>query len=261
VVLFRCTACGFVSGRPAQEEAPEERYRSYHAAEAPPAPAARYARWLARAEARVGRGRLLEVGAGTGGFVEAALARGWSVDATEVSASGLERLRRTGARVFEGPLEAAAYPGGAFDLLVSLEVLEHLPEPLLHLREARRVLRRGGALLLTTPNFDGLSRRALGLGWRVVHPEHLGYFTSRTLDAALRLAGLAEARVRARSLDVTAWRRGGGEEGVPAFDPLASARLRDAVEAAWPLRAARAAVNGLLGLTGLGDSLLAWARA
>jgi hypothetical protein len=47
---------------------------------------------------------------------------------------------------------------------------------------------------------------------------------------------------------------------VARFNPEASAGLRDAVESRWVLRAAKNAVNAVLGWTGLGDSLLAWAR-
>jgi len=235
-----------------------EYYDAYYGHAAPPAPEARYEELLARAEAEVGRGRLLEVGAGVGGLVRVAMRRGWSVDATEVSPIALEALRGTGATVFAGPVKEAQYVGGHFDLVVSLEVLEHLPDPLVHLSELARVTRAGGLLLLTTPNFGGLSRRWLGLGWRVVDPEHLGYFTARTLAWALKEAGYGRVRTRARSLDISTWRRGRGQ--VAAFDPHAAARVRDGVQSSATLRAAKGAVNVVLGATGLGDTLLTWAR-
>jgi SAM-dependent methyltransferase len=162
--------------------------------------------------------------------------------------------------VHHGPLEAAGYPDAHFDLTVSLEVLEHLPAPVPHLREVARITRAGGLLLLTTPNFAGLSRRRFGLGWRVIDPEHLGYFTRSTLGRALGDAGFSQASIRSRSLDVLSWRRRAPHAAAPAFDPQASAELRDAVAARPVLRLARDAMQGVLWLTGLGDSLLAWAR-
>ena len=72
----------------------------------------------------------------------------------------------------------------------------------------------GGLLLLTTPNFGGLSRRMFGLRWRAVAGEHLGYFEPRTLAAALRNAGYARADVRSRTLDVSTWRAGRPERHV-----------------------------------------------
>jgi SAM-dependent methyltransferase len=211
-------------------------------------------------EAAVPRGRLLEVGAGAGGFVRVALARGWKVEATEVSQTGLEALRQTGASVFAGDVAEAGYAEGAFDCVVSLEVLEHLPSPQAHLDELARITRPRGLLLLTTPNFDGLTRRVLRLRWRVVDPEHLGYFTPRTLRRALRAAGYSRAQVSTRSLDVCAWRRPPPGSAVRGFDPQASAQLRDRVESSGPLRLAKDAVNLSLRLTSLGDSLLAWAH-
>lgn len=224
-----------------------------------PAPEQRYEEWLFEAERRVARGRLLEVGAGSGGFVQVALRRGWRVDATEVSASALEHLRSTGAQVFAGDVRGAGYATGTFDLVVSLEVIEHLPDPRQHLAEVARVLRPGGALLLTTPNFAGLSRRLLRWRWRVIDPEHLGYFTPRTLREELGRAGFDRTSVRARSLDVTTWARSSTSE-VRSFDPVKSAHWRDTVNSSAPLRLAKDAFNQVLAVTGLGDSLLAWAR-
>jgi SAM-dependent methyltransferase len=201
----------------------------------------------------------LEVGAGAGGLVRVALERGWTVDATEISTSGVALLRQTSARVFAGDLMSARYEPGTFDLVVCLEVVEHMAEPAAEFHELQRVLRPGGLLLLTTPNFDGLSRRALGLTWRIVDPEHLGYFTPRTLHRALLGAGLAHADVSSRSLDLLAWRRP-RRHPASRFDAAATARMRDGIESSRPLRLAKDAVNLALRVTGLGDSLLAWAR-
>jgi SAM-dependent methyltransferase len=260
VALFRCGRCGFVSGEPREKLSTEYRYHAYHSSVPLPPPEARYGQWLAKAEGLVGRGRLIEVGAGSGGFVRVALARGWKVDATEVSESGLQALRATGATVFAGDLASGNYADAQFDLVVSVEVIEHLPAPLDHVREMWRVTRPGGLLILTTPNFNGLSRRHLGIRWRVIDPEHLGYFTPSTLSRLLRDVGYTSVRVRARSLDVLSWRRCGGPREVARFDPQVSAHLRDTVERSRGLRIGKAVVNAALEATGLGDSLSVWAR-
>jgi SAM-dependent methyltransferase len=262
ITLHRCRLCGFVSGEPRHQPSTVEQYRHYYRGDPPPAPEYRYDEWLVEAERRIGRGRLLEIGAGSGAFIRVALRRGWSVSANEVSETGLARLRETNAEVHEGTVEAARFPDAAFDFVVSLEVLEHLPAPAPHLKELARITRPGGLLLLSTPNFNGLSRWWLGPRWRVIEPGHLGYFTPRTLRAALRSAGYASARVRSRSLDISTWRDSAakGRSGVASFDPHSSARLRDAVQSRPLLRGAKEAVNAVLGVTGGGDSLLVWAR-
>lgn len=260
IAVFRCGRCRFVSGKPREQLSTEERYHAYYHVAAPPAPEERYQQWLAKAERVVGRGRVLEVGAGSGGFVRVALSRGWEVDATEVSDSGLRALRSTAATVFAGDLAARGYPDAQFDLVVSLEVVEHLPAPLDHVREMWRLTRPDGLLILTTPNFNGLSRRYLGVRWRVIDPEHLGYFTQSTLSRLLRDVGYRSVSVRSRTLDVLSWRRDGNRDGIARFDPHASARLRETVEGSPGLRLAKDIVNAALRVTGLGDSLLVWAR-
>jgi hypothetical protein len=66
IALFRCGRCGFVSGEPHEKLLAENRYRTYYSSVPPPPPEARYGQWLAKAVGLVGRGRLLEVGAGSG---------------------------------------------------------------------------------------------------------------------------------------------------------------------------------------------------
>jgi 2-polyprenyl-3-methyl-5-hydroxy-6-metoxy-1,4-benzoquinol methylase len=259
VALHRCIACRFVTGIPAIARTAIERYAGYHSEPPPPDPEARYEEWLEAAERLVGRARLLEIGAGRGGFSRVALRRGWNVSATEISRAGIEALTSLGVAVFAGDVGMAGFADGAFDFIVSLEVLEHLPAPAEHLREIHRLTRPGGLLLLTTPNFSGLSRRIFGLGWRVIASEHIGYFEPPTLEWALSSAGYRSVRVRSRSLDVSSWgRRRQGE--APKFDPHRSARMRDAVDRRPVLRTAKRAANAVLGIFGLGDSLLVWAR-
>jgi SAM-dependent methyltransferase len=260
ISLRHCPACGFVSGFPKTQVTTEERYRAYYLRPPAPPPENRYGQWLDRAERLVGRGRLLEVGAGSGGFSRVALARGWEVHATEVSESAIAVLKETAAAVFAGEVEQAAYPTGHFDFVVSLEVIEHVPLPAAHLAELCRICRSGGLLLLTTPNIRGLSARALGSRWRVVDAEHLGYFAPGTLRRALRDAGFLDAVVRSRSIDVTAWRRAPAAGQPLCFDPTLAAELRQRVEGSRWMRLARDIFNATLGRVGLGDSLLAWAR-
>lgn len=260
VSLYRCQECAFVSGCPERSETPEQQYRDYYRHPAPASPDVRYQEWLARAERTIGRGRVLEVGAGSGGFVRMAHARGWSVEATEVSATAIDALRSSGARVFPGDVTAAAYPDGHFDLVVSLEVVEHVPDPMSHFRELLRITRSGGLLLLTTPNFNGLSQRGLGVRWRAISPEHLGYFTPSTLASALRQAGYRQVDVSARSLDILSWRRGSGPAGARAYDPHRAASLRDTIEGSALLKFGKRAVYVVLNATRLGDNLLVWAQ-
>lgn len=80
--------------------------------------------------------------------------------------------------------ERLALPDGAADLVTCFEVLEHLPDEHVLLRELARVLRPGGWLLLSTPNrlVDEPHMRSIGLR----HPYHVNLLTPARLRAALR---------------------------------------------------------------------------
>jgi 2-polyprenyl-3-methyl-5-hydroxy-6-metoxy-1,4-benzoquinol methylase len=153
---------------------------------------------LSRLEAALGGpGRLLDVGAGAGLFAAAAASRGWTAAGLEISDAAIE-FGRSVLRVDmrKGPAESIAAMGETFDAVTMFDVIEHLYDPVAVLRAARAVLRPGGMLMITTPNYRALSRLALGQDWAVLSPlEHLYYFCARSIRAALAAAGFTSMQV------------------------------------------------------------------
>ena len=80
-------------------------------------------------------------------------------------------------------------PTGAYDVVVSFETIEHVPDYAAALRTMRRVLVPGGLLVVSSPNRHVTSPRARGLGSRPRNPFHAQEFTPAELIAALRAAG------------------------------------------------------------------------
>jgi SAM-dependent methyltransferase len=149
------------------------------------------------------RARILDAGCGSGrNMVE--FARHGTVTGIELSptSAGLARERDAG-EVVEGSVLEMPFDADAFDLAASLDVIEHLQDDLQALRELRRVVAPGGALLLTVPAYQWLwsghdeinhhhrryTRRSLQrtgeeAGWRQVRTT---YFNSLLLPAAILL--------------------------------------------------------------------------
>jgi 2-polyprenyl-3-methyl-5-hydroxy-6-metoxy-1,4-benzoquinol methylase len=106
-------------------------------------------------------GSLLDVGAGTGTFVRIAKEAGWKTTALEFNIASAESLEREGYRVIVKPLELADLPPASFDLITLWEILEHVAEPQLILRNVSKLLTPSGILLILVPNAGSLVTRIL----------------------------------------------------------------------------------------------------
>jgi SAM-dependent methyltransferase len=134
--------------------------------------------------------RALDLGCGDGALTAELRAR--EVVGTDVSEVALERARRRLPEtelVLLRPDEPLPFRDHAFDLVLCAETLEHVRDVQLLLSEARRVLRAGGTLALTTPAHGRLTAlAALVRGFeRVFDPlsPHVRFFTSRSLRELL----------------------------------------------------------------------------
>jgi glycosyltransferase involved in cell wall biosynthesis/SAM-dependent methyltransferase len=109
-----------------------------------------------REVARGAGGAVLDLGAGDGRYLEmlrSLPAPGTTLVGCEISLVRARRIRAKGFRVVVAQSEALPFRDGVFDLVTFLEVIEHTQSPAESLDEVRRILRPGGRLALTTPNY------------------------------------------------------------------------------------------------------------
>lgn len=110
--------------------------------------------------------RVLEIGCGRGGFT-AWLASSINppprMTAVDFAASAVRSGRNFAAQqrldsiIWEvGDIEAIPHPANTFDTVISCETIEHVPHPAIAVGELARVLKSGGRMLLTTPNYMGM---------------------------------------------------------------------------------------------------------
>lgn len=146
-------------------------------------------------------GRILDIGCGAGAFLAVATRAGWEAVGTETASTAGVLGKAAGATVLHGGSASALLPDESLDVVTMWEVIEHVENPLELASEARRLLRPGGLLFLTTPNFASLQRHLLGRRWPRFHLEHLSYFDQGTLSRLLERAGLLVRTAYTKNLD------------------------------------------------------------
>lgn len=141
--------------------------------------------------------RLLDIGCGVGRFCHAATSQGWDVHGIDIS----ERAITVGQSYANFPMECLSLEdcvarGDRYDVVTSFEVLEHLIDPAHFLTLITRLLRPGGTLFGTVPNWHNHRvQRATRPDW--VPPIHLLFYTQQALLTLAETVGLQQVRIGA----------------------------------------------------------------
>jgi 2-polyprenyl-3-methyl-5-hydroxy-6-metoxy-1,4-benzoquinol methylase len=148
---------------------------------------------------RRGGGRLLEIGAAYGFFLDLAKEY-FDVVGFEVNSEAARYGRDTfgvdirGEDLLDSGTRDAEDP---FDVAVMWDVIEHLERPDLMLERVNALSRLGALLYITTGDIGSLVARLRGAKWRMIHPPtHLHYFSRMTLQRLLANQGFRVLEVR-----------------------------------------------------------------
>ncbi len=116
---------------------------------------------------------------------------GLDIDYTVINEA---RRATRGTNYLMASAETLPLPEKAVDILVTLHMVEHLPEPENFFREAHRVLRPEGILALATPNPQGIGARIMKEKWSGWCPEHISLKSPETWERMLTKHGFSVLR-------------------------------------------------------------------
>ena len=186
-VILRCGSCGFGFGHPFVG-GDEEFYRILHEQKDYPAWRWDYDVAIAEAVEKFAGGRVLDIGAGVGMFLRN-WGDSWECYAVEGSEVTRRELEASGIKVFRDLSDATQSHAGTFQVVTLFQVLEHIAEFDLAIKQCRELLAPGGRLVVTVPDGEAMIRQERVTGCADMPPNHINKWTPESLARVLRRAG------------------------------------------------------------------------
>jgi 2-polyprenyl-3-methyl-5-hydroxy-6-metoxy-1,4-benzoquinol methylase len=162
-------------------------------------------RRLRRLAPRIGRAdtssfKLLDIGCGDGAQLniwKQAFDGPTETFGVEFNPKAAAAARAQGHHVYADTFEDAAIDDGPFDLIYSLQVIEHVPDPSAFLGKVRTELAPTGRVVIDTPNVDSLNRTIFGRHWGGYHiPRHWNLYSPKTFETLAKKASFEVEQVQ-----------------------------------------------------------------
>jgi 2-polyprenyl-3-methyl-5-hydroxy-6-metoxy-1,4-benzoquinol methylase len=126
------------------------------------------------------KGKLLDIGAGTGDFLVAAKNDGWQTLGIEPSKKAKTIAFNKGVDFAENLSDLESH---SFDVITLWHVLEHVPNLDDYIKELKRILKPSGTIIIAVPNFKSFDANFYGRHWAAYDvPRHIWHFSKTTID-------------------------------------------------------------------------------
>ncbi len=146
----------------------------------------------------VKNGKILDLGCGTGDTLVLLKKLGWDVYGIDMNENAIATGKKRGLNNLKlGEYEAIdEYPDNYFDAIRLYHVIEHLNDPKLCLNLIRKKLKKGGELVMGTPNIESLVSKIFKSYWyNLDTPRHLFIFSPLTLRKLTEKNGFSVKKI------------------------------------------------------------------
>jgi SAM-dependent methyltransferase len=160
----------------------------------------------------VSRGRLLEIGAGAGFFLDEARGAGYGVAGIDLNKVQADKIAQNGIECDTRPL-AEAFPDESFDIIYHCDVTSHFYNPIEEFSIMANRLKPGGILMFETGNFGDVDRKWYRRIPSFQYPDHLFFLSAGNVPTLLSRSGFELLRTYrfSRGLEMRLTRQSGGQ--------------------------------------------------
>jgi len=126
------------------------------------------------------KGKLLDIGAGTGDFLVAANKDGWQTIGVEPSSKAKKTAINKGVKFADN---LSGLESNNFDVITMWHVLEHVPNLEEYIIELKRLLKPSGTIIIAVPNFKSFDANFYGRYWAAYDvPRHIWHFSKTSIE-------------------------------------------------------------------------------
>lgn len=128
------------------------------------------------------QGRVLDLGAGIGAFLDTMKKKGWEVEGIEPDNGARQQAGELFGLSLSGTEQLQNFAPASFDAITLWHVLEHVHQLHPYMERLKSLLRPGGRIFIAVPNYDSLDATIYKLFWAAYDvPRHLYHFTPRSM--------------------------------------------------------------------------------
>jgi 2-polyprenyl-3-methyl-5-hydroxy-6-metoxy-1,4-benzoquinol methylase len=145
------------------------------------------------------KGKLLDIGAGTGDFLLVAKTDGWQITGIEPGEKPKNIAIKKGVS-FANSL--AELENNSFDVITMWHVLEHVPDLEFQIKELKRLIKPNGTIIIAVPNFHSFDANYYGKFWAAFDvPRHLWHFSKTAIEKLFAVEKLKLVKVLPMKFD------------------------------------------------------------
>jgi len=148
-------------------------------------------------------GNLLDIGSGTGHFIDTMKKAGWQVKGIEINEKARSHSSSQFGLEITVPQNISSFQAGSFDCITLWHVLEHFHDPFIYASEIHRLLKPDGVCVIALPNSRSFDADHYGRYWAAFDvPRHLWHFNPSTFRLFSMKTGFRLDTVMNLPLDV-----------------------------------------------------------